>query len=245
MAVTIVQGNKNVLDFHHPEAATFTASAYTVAAWYRKTTVGANEALWTKGTAFYGAPPRSCSFGLYVGNEGCRFAAGDFNGGSNEDDCGGGTCTADVWHHAAGTLGGGNMYAWYDGAQVATRGTSFTLTDGIASYSDSDNNAQFGGHFDDRFYYFEGQVAEAAFWSVQLSAGEVAALARGVSPWMIRLQSLVTYVPFIGPEQYDYAASKYGYRSWGADKYYANERQTGAVTVSLPSFHPPVGRLVA
>jgi len=241
MAVQLVGNNKLVLDTRGENTpGTFTASAFSVSIWSKCAVSGA---AWTKGTAFYGSPPRSCSFGLYTNTsgEGCRFAIGDYTGASNEDDVGGGTAST-AWNHLAGTVGGGNMYAWFNGTQVGTRATGFTLTHGIASYS-GDENAQMAGHFDDRFYYYGGDLAEAAFWDCQLSAGEIAALARGVSPWMIRIQSLKTYVPFLGPEQYVYATDRWGYREWGPLKHYWRERLTSA-TSELSGYHAPVGRLV-
>jgi hypothetical protein len=45
--------------------------------------------------------------------------------------------------------------------------------------------------------YFDGKVAEAAIWSAALTDAEVASLGKGVSPRLIRPQSLVFYAPLI------------------------------------------------
>lgn len=46
--------------------------------------------------------------------------------------------------------------------------------------------------------FADGRVAEAAIWNVALTASEVAALAKGVSPLQIRPASLQAYWPLIG-----------------------------------------------
>lgn len=45
--------------------------------------------------------------------------------------------------------------------------------------------------------FFDGAGAEAAIWSVALTAAEIASLAKGFSPRRIRPQSLVFYAPLI------------------------------------------------
>lgn len=45
--------------------------------------------------------------------------------------------------------------------------------------------------------YFDGRVAETAFWSVALNTDEMASLAKGFKPHRIRPQSLVFYAPLI------------------------------------------------
>lgn len=45
--------------------------------------------------------------------------------------------------------------------------------------------------------FFDGRVADAAIWTATLNDDEVAALAKGISPRLIRPQSLVFYAPLI------------------------------------------------
>lgn len=45
--------------------------------------------------------------------------------------------------------------------------------------------------------YFNGQLAEIGVWNVQLTAAEIAALAAGFSPMMIRPSALVLYAPLV------------------------------------------------
>lgn len=45
--------------------------------------------------------------------------------------------------------------------------------------------------------YFPGQIAEVGIWSAALQSAEILALYRGISPKLIRPQSLVFYAPLI------------------------------------------------
>lgn len=45
--------------------------------------------------------------------------------------------------------------------------------------------------------FWLGDIAEVAYWSVVLSAGEIRALAAGVPPWRIRRSALAGYYPLI------------------------------------------------
>jgi hypothetical protein len=46
--------------------------------------------------------------------------------------------------------------------------------------------------------YFDGLIAEVGIWGAVLTDAEVASLAKGVSPLMVRPQSLVAYYPLYG-----------------------------------------------
>jgi hypothetical protein len=52
-------------------------------------------------------------------------------------------------------------------------------------------------------WYWPGSIAEAAIWNVALTDDEVAVLATGVSPLLVRPQSLVFYAPFIRDDDED------------------------------------------
>lgn len=45
--------------------------------------------------------------------------------------------------------------------------------------------------------YFDGRIAEVGIWNAALTADEMAALAKGFSPRLIRPQSLVFYAPLV------------------------------------------------
>jgi hypothetical protein len=45
--------------------------------------------------------------------------------------------------------------------------------------------------------WFSGDIAEVGIWNIDLTAAEVASLAKGVSPALIRPQNHVAYLPLI------------------------------------------------
>lgn len=91
-----------------------------------------------------------------------------------------------VYHHACGVIASATSRTIYlDGGNSATSAWPATPT------VDTFNVARFPGEF------FAGDIAEAALWNVALTAVEVAALAKGVSPRLVRPQSLQFYTPLI------------------------------------------------
>jgi hypothetical protein len=97
-----------------------------------------------------------------------------------------------------------------------TQGTS-TEADGIGGAQPSIHNA---------VNQFDGRMAELAFWTSGLTADEWSALGKGMSPLLIRPQSLVFYLPILG-------------RS--SPELELRSRITATVTGSLPhSDHPRV-----
>jgi hypothetical protein len=102
--------------------------------------------------------------------------------------------TANAWHHACGVFASTtSRTAYLNGGNSATNTTSRTPASltrtNLKLYS---TNGTTG------FEAANGSIAEAAIWSIDLSAAEVAALARGVSPLRIRPGSLVAYWPLFG-----------------------------------------------
>lgn len=94
--------------------------------------------------------------------------------------------TPGVYHHACAVIASATSRTIYlDGGNSATTTTSVNPT------VDTFNVARFPGEF------FAGDVAEAALWDVALTAADVAALAKGLSPMHVRPQSLLFYAPLI------------------------------------------------
>ncbi len=98
---------------------------------------------------------------------------------------------ADTWYHAAG------VFNSTTDRRVFLNGTKFT---NATSVSPSGFTKTAIGAFtgSSTILYFSGDIAEAAIWSVSLTDAEVASMAKGASPLMIRPQSLVDYWPLIG-----------------------------------------------
>ncbi len=93
-----------------------------------------------------------------------------------------------TWFHGAAVFESATLRtAYLNGGNPGTNTTSRTPT-GI----DRGNiGSRTGGN------YINGRMAEVAMWSAALTAEEIAILAKGFSPYLIRPQSLVFYVPLI------------------------------------------------
>jgi len=99
--------------------------------------------------------------------------------------------TKDTWHHGAAVFTSDtSRTAYIDGGSSGSETTDVAPTDadrvsiGAVMYSPSEN-------------WCNGFIAEAAIWDVALTAAEIASLAAGASPLLVRPQSLVGYWPLI------------------------------------------------
>jgi hypothetical protein len=117
-----------------------------------------------------------------------------------------------VWLHIAGTWDGSSasttktLGAWLNGVRDGT-----TTSPGQRAQSDTVNGWTYGARGGGT-QPFDGDLCEFAIWSVDLSNGtstsdEILALARGVSPLMIRRDKLMVYRPTYqaGDNQVDYS----------------------------------------
>lgn len=119
--------------------------------------------------------------------------------------------TATAWDSGgvsggASSSGASGTSAWYHGAAVYASSTSRTAyfnggntgTDTASRVPSGLNDTEIGSY---RFgssapeAFFDGYMAEVAMWSAALDAAEIAALAKGFSPMLIRPTSLVYYIP--------------------------------------------------
>jgi hypothetical protein len=81
--------------------------------------------------------------------------------------------------------------AYFNGVASAENTTSVTpLTFDAAAIGARAIGGSYG-------LYADGKIADAAIWNVALTAAEIASLAKGISPRLIRPQSLVFYAPLI------------------------------------------------
>ncbi len=97
-----------------------------------------------------------------------------------------------VWQHAAGVFSASNSRTVYLDAGSSGSDTT-SITPGTL------NNTVVGARVASGSLsnVFDGRIAEPAIWNAALTADEVAALAKGVSPAKIRPESLVFYPPLI------------------------------------------------
>lgn len=100
--------------------------------------------------------------------------------------------SADTWHHACAVFTAvDNRDIYLDGGSNASNATSVTpvnLSHTILGVSHT--NSAFNQHMN-------GEIAEAAIWNTALTVEEVAILAAGYSPLLVRPESLVLYMPLV------------------------------------------------
>jgi len=161
-----------------------TAAPLTIACWFKADTL----------------PGTSCLLSLYgqVSSNSVSMVVEDtpkklkirVNGGANVVAIHGTTVATGTWYHACGVLTSTTSRDIYlDGASPVNNTTSQTPT-GI--------NRVYLGVINGSAFDHDGQLAEAGVWNVALSAAEVASLAKGFSPRLIRPESLMAYWPLLG-----------------------------------------------
>lgn len=120
------------------------------------------------------------------------FVRGNGNDGSTNDVVDSGAITADVWEHYCYAEDGTNRYAWHNG------GSKTTETPNLASFSGIDTTVigalHNSGGVDS---FFSGALAELSVYAGILTDDEVAALAKMISPQLVRRSILVGYWPLL------------------------------------------------
>jgi hypothetical protein len=100
-----------------------------------------------------------------------------------------------TWHHACGVYSSATLRtAYIDGGSSGTNTTSRA----VGAWQRTSIGVYFTGS---RFSPILGQVAEVGIWNAALTAEEVASLARGVSPALIRPASLIHHLPLLRGNQ--------------------------------------------
>jgi hypothetical protein len=153
----------------------------TIAAWVYPTTLPSVQWVFTTGqnsTVYFGIV--ALSTGAF------RAQCGDGGAASLAE---GGTLTTGTWHHVCAVFDTNNLYVYQNGSQVATAANA----EFMFSQSDYTVGRMMGGS-----NYFDGRIAEVGVWSELLTANEIAALAKGVSPAMVQAKELELYLPLWG-----------------------------------------------
>ena len=97
---------------------------------------------------------------------------------------------ANTWAHAAAVFASTTSRTAYTNG---TAGTTNTTSRDAGTSINTVDVGNFGGGT-----LLDGQVAEAAIWTVALTTAEIALLADGLSPLFVRPQSLAFYAPLFG-----------------------------------------------
>lgn len=101
--------------------------------------------------------------------------------------------SASTWHHACAVFTDAtNRAVFLDGGNKGTESTNAAPSGLTTTSIGTDFVTGSAGR------HMAGLIAEAGVWNVALSDTEVAILALGVSPLLVRPQSLVAYWPLIG-----------------------------------------------
>lgn len=131
----------------------------------------------------------------FYGGSGSKISALHRKGGGDEGDAQTSTTISDGnWHHAAAVFtSNSSRSAYLDGGGKSTNTTSVTA---IAS---ADRTIVGGLLWTSStiIQLCDGAVAEVGIWNAALSDDDVAALAMGYSPKLVRPDALVSYFPFV------------------------------------------------
>jgi hypothetical protein len=160
----------------------------TLAAWVRVDAVGSSQAV----MAFGNGVSRLEQLG--IGTTGAVFAfSNDGLGGGSGTANSSGSVTVATWAHACAVFAfSDDRRAFLNGRH---KGTDTTLVS-----APSFSKLTIGTRYSDgmRGQFFDGLIAEAAYWNVGLTDAEVALLGQGYSPRVVRPGSLRAYWPLAG-----------------------------------------------
>jgi hypothetical protein len=99
-----------------------------------------------------------------------------------------GSLTAGTWQHIAGVFASSTSRIAFANGVASSPETTAAIPTGLNQILIGNNSGHYGN----------GDIAEAAVWNVALSALEIATLAAGVSPLLVRPSALVFYAPLSG-----------------------------------------------
>ena len=183
MARTLVAASSQYLQHN---AAVVAAEPLTMAAWFNPASIGNNVIL---AVSTEGGVDR---WQLQIAAPAAVHALLASPLGSSSGNAG--TPTAGAWQHGAAVFASStSRTAYYNGTPGTTDTVSVAVNGGVA------NRTNIGARFNTAIGgFWDGGLAEAAIWNVALTAAEIAALAKGFSPLLIRPTALVAHWPLIG-----------------------------------------------
>ena len=106
--------------------------------------------------------------------------------------------SAGTWHHACGTFGSNtSRIAYLDGGGKVEDTTTRSIAQSLDKFSIGSRLTSSPTN------YMSGSIAEVGVWDVVLTDAEVAILADGYSPLLVRPANLLLYVPLVrGIQEY-------------------------------------------
>lgn len=167
----------------HISSAVVSAAPYTMACWFRPANVTQSSGLISLSsstlqysTIFFRGDIAGDPIDILVQGGGGQRISRSTTG-----------CTSGQWHHACGVFASATSRTIYlDGGSSATN---------TSSESPTLNQTEVGAFRSSS--WFNGDIAEVGIWNIDLSAAEIAALAKGVSPALIRPQNLLPHLELI------------------------------------------------
>lgn len=187
-------GSNQFLDPGTVPSALVSPSAYTASAWVNPDALTA--AMTATAVSDTDDSDAAADFArvAVMGNVGGDPVRAQFSTGGlgNVDDQS--SASAGAWQHTAAVFQSGSSVE----AFLAGSGDGSTLA--AATPSNMDTISIGALRRTSTGQYFDGLIAEVAWWSVALSDAEIASLAAGACPLLIRPGSLVFYLPMRGGE---------------------------------------------
>lgn len=164
----------------------------TLACWFKTTDTTNNQTLMALSASAATASLQEIHLGAAGGTAGDPVRAYVADGSAAGQAVSSTGYSSGVWHHACGVFTAVNSRAAFiDGGSKGTDANSRTPA-GI-------DQATMGARVQaTTISLLTGNIAEAGIWDVALTDDEVASLAKGFSPLLIRPTSLVAYWPLIG-----------------------------------------------
>jgi len=167
----------------HVSSAVVSATPYTMACWFRTTNmtqVGALLSLTSSigqySTLFFRGDVASGPIDILIQDGYVQNVARSTTG-----------CTSGQWHHACGVFtSAASRTVYLDGGSSATN---------TASNNPTLNQTEIGAWLSS--FWFSGDIADVGFWTAALTGAEIASLAKGVTPALVRPQSHVSCPPLI------------------------------------------------
>ena len=185
MAFNFVAASSQFLEI---TTGVLTAAPISMACWFQPVSGTANYTIMYLGTI----NSTSNFFRLQQPATGVIRATTNDGTGSNADTST--TTTSGAWQHVCGVFAAANSRASYlNGAGKGTNATSRTPTGINGTLIGASYNTPSG-----KTIFMNGNIAEAALWNIALTDADVASLAAGFSPKLIRPEGLIAYWPQIG-----------------------------------------------
>lgn len=169
-----------------------TSYPVTMAAWVRITTAGRTQAFMSIGAGGASDPQR---FEMrFPTTDIAQARSVDSALGTNAASAAAAT-PANTWTHVAGVFVSDSSRSVYVDGTGSTNTITRTVDPSAFAYQTIGCNVSSGPAYGN---FFEGHIAEAAWWAAELTAAEIAVLAAGYSPLFVRPAALRSYAPLFG-----------------------------------------------